>query len=204
MTFFSTLALAGAIFLLAITPGPGIFATLSRAMASGFKHAAMLTLGLVIGDIIFLMLAIFGLSAIAHIMGDLFICIKYLGGVYLIWLGFKLFREKPKPITIKGIKELSWTTNLFSGLFITLGNPKVILFYLSFLPTFVDLETLTKTDIITVTFIIFTVIGGVLLSYAYLATKAKKFFKNKKSETRINRIAGFVMMGTGGVLISKT
>lgn len=203
MTLLTILALAGAMFLLAITPGPGVFATVARALASGFKHSCMVVAGIVIGDLIFLMFAIFGLSAIAQVMGDFFIFIKYLGGAYLIYLGLKLFFTKPSTINLEGVKELSWKANFFSGLFITLGNPKVILFYLGFLPTFVNLQSLTLLDITLIAAVVSIVLGGVMIGYAYMAIKAKNLFKNEKSEHILNRIAGTVMMTTGGVLISK-
>jgi len=204
MSLLSIFALAGAMFLLAITPGPGVFATVARALSSGFKHAVMVVAGIVMGDLIFLMFAVFGLSAIAQAMGSFFIFVKYLGGAYLIWLGFKLFVNKPTAVNVKGIKELSWKTNFLSGLFITLGNPKVILFYLGFLPTFVNLQTLAIKDVLIIATVVSFVLGAVMLGYAYMATKAKNLFKDKKSEGLLNRIAGSVMMATGGVLIAKT
>ncbi len=122
MTFPSLLAFAGAILLLAITPGPGVFATVARALASGLSHASVLALGIVTGDLIFLLLAIYGLSAVAEFLGGFFSLIKYLGAAYLIWLGISLWRVKPEVVKVDAIK-VSWKTNFFSGLFTTLGNP---------------------------------------------------------------------------------
>lgn len=111
MTLYSMLAFAGAMFLLAITPGPGVFATISRALASGFNNAAFVVLGIVLGDIIFLLLAIFGLSAIASVLGDFFIIVKYLGGAYLLYLGYKILTSKVDETKVNGVYELSWKKN---------------------------------------------------------------------------------------------
>ncbi len=203
MTLLNIFAFSGAMFLLAITPGPGVFATISRALASGFSSASFVVLGIVLGDIIFLLLAIFGLSAIASILGDFFILVKYLGGIYLLFLGYKILTSKENETEIKGIQELSWKRNFLTGLLITLSNPKVILFYLGFLPTFVNLQTLNTFDIITISFIVAIILGGVMLAYAYSASSAKKLFKNKNTNKRMNLLAGSVMITAGGILIIK-
>lgn len=203
MTLLNIFAFSGAMFLLAITPGPGVFATISRALASGFSSASFVVLGIVLGDIMFLLLAIFGLSAIASILGDFFILVKYLGGIYLLFLGYKILTSKENETEIKGIQELSWKRNFLTGLLITLSNPKVILFYLGFLPTFVNLQTLNIFDIITISFIVAIILGGVMLAYAYSASSAKKLFKNKNTNKKMNLLAGSVMITAGGILIIK-
>lgn len=203
MSLISITAMASAIFLLAVTPGPGVFATMARAMASGFKHSAVVAAGIVTGDLIFLLFAVFGLSAIAENLFMIFLIIKYAGAGYLIFLGFRLWLEKPQDIEIKGVKESSFKSNFLTGLFITLGNPKVILFYLSFLPTFVDLKSLTSMDVIILALTISIVLGSTLLSYGYAASNAKKLFKSRKSQKKMNRSAGGVMMLTGSFLAAK-
>jgi len=203
MTIWSSFALVGAMFLLAISPGPGVFATISRAIASGFKNASILIVGLVIGDIIFLLLAIYCLTFIAQILGEFFILVKYIGGTYLIYLGYKIWISKASPREIVGDNELSWSTNFFSGLLITLGNPKVIIFYLGFLPAFIDLKLLTTFDIIIAITIVSITLASVLLSYAYMATKAKKLLKNRGSIEKLNKISAGVMVSAGSLLILK-
>ena len=203
MTLYSMLAFAGAMFLLAITPGPGVFATISRGLASGFNNAAFVVLGIVLGDIIFLLLAIFGLSAIATVLGDFFVIVKYLGGAYLLYLGYKILTSKDEETNVKGVEELSWKKNFSAGLLITLANPKVILFYLGFLPTFVNLQTLSAIDIVIISAIVTVVLGAVMLGYAYSASGAKKLFKSKAAKRKMNIAAGSVMVTAGGVLVAK-
>ena len=203
MSLLNVLAFSIAMFLLAITPGPGVFATISRALSSGFSNASFVVFGIVIGDIIFLLLAIFGLSTIASILGDFFILVKYLCGTYLLFLGYKILTSKEKETNLKGIHELSWKKNFLTGLIITLSNPKVILFYLGFLPTFINLQTLTTIDIFIILSIVSIVLGGVMLAYAYSASSAKDLFKSKSSKRKMNIAAGSVMISAGAVLIIK-
>ena len=204
MTLLNIFAFAGAMFLLAITPGPGVFATVSRALASGFANASFVVLGIVLGDLIFLLLAIFGLSTIASILGDFFIVVKYIGGIYLLFLGYKILTAKENETNLKGIYELSWKKNFISGLFITLSNPKVILFYLGFLPTFVNLQTLSTLDIGIISLIVTIVLGAVMLAYAYSASGARNLFKSKSSKRKMNIAAGSIMITAGSVLIIKS
>ena len=203
MTLLALFSFAIAMFLLAVSPGPGVFATVARALASGFSHAAVLVFGIVIGDLIFLLLAVYGLSAMAEILGSFFSFIKYCGGLYLIWLGITIWRSPPRATPVTGIQELSWKRNFLSGLAITLANPKVILFYLGFLPTFIDLTHLTQFDVLTISIVVVTVLGGVLLSYALAASKAGHILKNKKTLNAINRCAGTIMISAGCTILLK-
>jgi threonine/homoserine/homoserine lactone efflux protein len=201
----SLLALAAALFIFAATPGPGVFATLARALASGFRPACAVIVGIVIGDIIFLLLAIFGLSAIAGVLGELFLVIKIAGGAYLIWLGCQIWAAKPEIPEVGGYApQISWFRNLISGLAITLSNPKTILFYMGFLPTFMDLFRLSGRDIVIVTVIVATVVAGVLIGYAYTASRARALFHDPKAVRILNRSAGTIMAATGLILVGKS
>ncbi|MEA3353560.1 MAG: LysE family translocator [Campylobacterota bacterium] len=201
MDIYNALALFFAMIILAASPGPGLFAVVSRSLASGFSHASVVTMGLILGDIIYLLLAIYGLSEIATLMGELFIVIKYLGGAYLLYLGYKIWTAEVKEEKIHGIKESSWFANFLSGLLITLGNPKVIVFYLGFLPAFMNLQTLNNKDIFIAVFIVASTLGAVILSYAYLAARSRKFFKSKSSMEKLNKTSGVVMISAGSLLI---
>ena len=95
-----------------------------------------MTMGIVLGDYVFILLALFGLTALSEIMGTTFFIIKYLSAIYLIWLGIKLLKAKAKAsmIEIQNSVESSKSSNFIAGLLITLGNPKAILFYVGFFP----------------------------------------------------------------------
>lgn len=205
MTVISTLALAGAMLLLAITPGPGVFTTVARALASGLKHAFFVVLGIVTGDLIFLLLAIYGLATVAANLHGLFVIIKYVGAVYLICLGVKLWRAKPQGLQIQAATAgHSWHGNFLTGLCITLGNPKVILFYLGFLPAFVDLTSLSGLDVGVIAAVVSLVLGVTMLAYAYAASRARTLFQESNSQRWLNRSAGSAMIATGSVLAART
>jgi threonine/homoserine/homoserine lactone efflux protein len=203
MTLLSITGLAAAMFLLAITPGPGVFATVSKALASGFKDTIPVVVGIVLGDLIFLLFAIYGLSTVAEAFNALFVVIRYAGCGYLIWLGIKLWRSAPESVDAGRIKPQPHRHSLLGGLSITLGNPKVILFYLSFLPTFVRLDQLSSLDVVIAASVVSLVLGSVMLFYAYTASRTRELFKSTNVQKKMNRTAGTVMIGTGALLLSK-
>lgn len=205
MTTASILALALAMFLLALVPGPGVMATVARALASGMKPATAVIGGIVVGDLLFLWSAIYGLSHIADMLGAFFVIVKYLGGVYLIWLGVSMLtssgREAPQDSSVAPRKGRS---DFLSGLAITLGNPKVIVFYLSFLPAFMDLRALTGWDVLVITILVSAVLGGVLLMYAQAAVRARSLMSNDRFAKRMNQTAGGILVGSGSLLIANS
>jgi len=198
VTIYSAIGFSVAMLILAVSPGPGVFATVARALASGFRPALAVIGGIVLGDIIFLLFAAFGLSMVARVLGNLFFIVKICGGAYLVWLGIKIWLRDPEPVsgTPDDGTHSQWG-NFVSGLVITLSNPKVILFYCGFLPTFLDLSTLTVFDLAIVVAIITSVLVGVLGSYAYLASRARRMLTNKHLVRRLNRTAGSVMVAAG-------
>ena len=205
MSLYSAFGFAVAMLILAASPGPGVFATTARAMASGFRPALAVIWGIVLGDIIFLLFAAFGLSMVARALGNLFFIVKICGGAYLVWLGIKIWLQKPELVqSHQNSSTRSYWGNFFSGLIITLSNPKVILFYCGFLPTFLDLSALTIIDLALVVAIITAVLSGVLIAYAYLASRARKIFTNEKAVKRLNRAAGGVMVAAGVVIAVRS
>ena len=205
MTFYSTIGLSVAMLVLAASPGPGVFATVARALASGFRPALAVIIGIVLGDIIFLMFAVFGLSIIAQALGDLFFIVKICGGAYLIFLGIRIWMREPALVSNEeGNHNRPGWGNFVSGLVVTLSNPKVILFYCGFLPTFLDLSALTLSDLALVVGIITIVLACVLSTYALLASRARRMFTNKKAARRLNRAAGAVMVATGVAIATRS
>jgi len=122
MSVDSLFALFGAMIVLALVPGPAVFAIIARSFSSGKLQAFYMTIGIVLGDYIFIILALFGLTALAEVMGAAFFIIKYLSAAYLIWLGIKLLRTESNSINIETSKDSSLISNFLTGLLITLGD----------------------------------------------------------------------------------
>lgn len=204
MNAANLISLALAMLVLAASPGPGVFTTVARALASGFRSALMVILGIVLGDLIFLLFAMFGLSMIARNLGEFFIIVKVCGGVYLIWLGCKLWIKDPATRALEHDSQpCNWSGHFLSGLLVTLSNPKVILFYCGFLPTFLNLSTLRLLDGILVVIVVTGVLGSVLTTYAFLASHARHLFRKGGAVRWLNRATGGMMVATGVAIATR-
>ena len=203
MTIASIFSLFVALVILAAIPGPGVFTVVARSMASGFFHGLVTVVGIVFGDYIFILLSIYGLSALASTMGSFFVFLKYAGAVYLVWLGVKLFLTKHNSEEVRPVVELSFLSNFIAGLVTTLSNPKAILFYVSFFPAFVNVQSLNIFNIIQLLFVASVAVGSVMVGYAYTASKASQVFKSSKASKTLKITAGSIMVGSGVLIATK-
>lgn len=200
----SIAALFGSMIVLAFIPSVSVLVVSARSAAGGFTHGVFTTIGIVVGDIIFILLAIYGLSVVAELMGSRFSLVKYLGGAYLIWLGIKLWISKPGTGEVENNIEPSLLSSFLTGLFITLGDQKAILFYLGFFPAFLDLSSVSLADTSIIILIATLAVGGAKLVYAYMADRASLFLSSSSATKIINIVAGTVMVGVGVLLAVKT
>lgn len=193
MTFSSAVALFGVMLVLAAVPTTSVMIVVSRSTTSGFIHGFLAALGIVTGDIVFILIAILGLSYLADSFTDLFVIVKYLGGAYLLWVGLKLWRLGLIDVKVDETVETSLLTSFTSGLLFTLADQKAILFYLGFFPAFVDLSALTILDTCVILIITLFTVGGVKVAYAYTAAHAVLILSST-TRRRLNIIAGSLMI----------
>ncbi len=206
MSVEASLAFFAAMLLFAATPGPGILAAVAQALAAGVASALWLSAGLVLGDLLYLLFAVFGLSAIAGLLGELFAVVKLIGGGYLIWLGWRLWRApaaagcaSDAALTRPGDGWRAFAT----GFLVTISNPKVVIFYLGFLPTFIDLASLTASDVLILAAVLVVALWAVLLGYVLGAHRARRLLRDPRAGQRINRAAGAMLIGAGALLASR-
>jgi len=203
LSLASILALLGTLVVLAVIPSVSVLAVSARAAAFGFTHGMFTALGIVIADIIFILVAVYGLALIAGLMGEQFTLIKYIGGGYLIWLGISLWRTDSRARKSDTVKQSSLGSSFLTGFLITLGDQKAILFYLGFFPAFIDLSRMTPADTLIIITIAIVGVGGAKLVYAYLADRASLLFENTRAIHGINMLAGGVMIAVGMFLLAK-
>jgi threonine/homoserine/homoserine lactone efflux protein len=199
-----------AVFTLALmiavaTPGPGIFAIVSCALSRGFRDAVAMTCGMVIGDLIYFSLAVLGMAALAHSMGDFFLIVKLVGAAYLVWLGLKLWRAKVEvAVTDPALPSThGFGRNLVAGLTVMLSNPKAIAFYAGLLPAVVKLDQLSLGDTLVMGLIVIGVVGGIPTLYALAASRTRRFLGSSRRIKVMNRTAGTMMIGAGVAVASQ-
>lgn len=205
MPLDSLLTLAIAIFLFGASPGPGIFAVVARALASGFWPAMALSAGLAVGDLVWLTAAVSGLAVIAQAMGEFFIVLKIAGGLYLAWLGVKAWRSRPE-ITgdeAPAVRRGGMAATFMGGIAVTLSNPKAILFYLAVLPTILDLNTITASGLIAAASVVVVVLMIVCGAYAFAADRARRLLRSERAMRRLNRASGALLIGAGVAVATR-
>ena len=192
---------------LAALPSISVLTVVTRSLAGGFFHGVVATAGIVTGDAIFILLAVYGLSLIANALGPFFFAIKLMGGLYLIWLGVSLYRASARSLRAQkvefptAVEKSTWTASFLNGLLITLGDQKAAFFYGVFLPAFVDLEQLSIVDTGLILICATAALGSVKLTYAYIADRMSLLLCNARIQTAINTAASAVMVATGIYLI---
>lgn len=203
MTLAALLAYSGALFIAAAIPGPGITAIVARALGSGFRETFFMGLGLILGDMIYLTAVILGLAFIAQTFTTAFVAIKIAGALYLGYIAWKLWRTGLVPQEIKAGSSSSMAMSFLSGLLVTLGNPKTMLFYVALVPTLIDLAAIGPNEyglLLAATFIVLLV---VLIPYMALASRARLLLKRPAALRALNRIAAGVLASTAAYIATR-
>lgn len=191
---------------LAILPSASVILVVTRSATMGIKNGIAVAFGIVIGDLIFISLSVLGLFVVAEAMGSLFVIFKYLGGAYLLWFGYKLLSSgKKKVIKLdKDNERGNYLASFLSGLLLTLGDLKAIFFYLSLLPTFVNLSALNFADVSIILLITIVSVGGTKIAYALLADRVTRTAFFSKHDINGDKVSGTIMLGIGSFIIAKT
>lgn len=193
MDLLTLATFAGAYAISVAIPGPGIAAVVARALGGGFSAALPMVLGIMVGDLIYLVVAVFGLAAIATYFSAVFVVIRYAGAAYLLYLAYKFWTAKPESTQVGAGRRDSFGRTFLAGVSVTLGNPKAIVFYLALLPTVVPLDRMNALAFGELTAIVIVVLLAIGCAYAFLASKARDFFRSPKALGRLNKTAGAMM-----------
>ena len=194
MTVAGLLVFGMAYGLAVASPGPGIAALVARVLARGLRGAPAFIAGFVAGDLIWFAIAATGLAVLAQTFALLFTIVKYAGAAYLLYLAWKLWTAPVEAGEVAREVDSERPLRLFlSGLSLTLGNPKVIVFFLALLPTVVDLASLTAMGFVELAALIGTILTTILTGYAMMAAYARQLFTSPRAIRIVNRGTGAVV-----------
>ncbi|MET0278783.1 MAG: LysE family translocator [Pseudorhodoplanes sp.] len=196
------LSFAMVLLVAVISPGPAIAALVARIMARGTDGIVAFCAGLVLGDLIWLSCAMFGLAALAALFQPVFLIVKYVGAAYLLFLAWKLWRDSGAPVKAEPVRGHGF--QLFgAALLLSLGNPKIMLFYLALMPTLIDLTRLSVADMAELAGIVALVVSVVLAGYVMLAAHARRMFTSPRALRTVNRTAGVAMAGAAVAIVAR-
>ncbi|HVK92442.1 MAG TPA: LysE family translocator [Mycoplana sp.] len=203
MTLAALLTYCGALFIAAAIPGPGITAMVARALGTGFREAFFMGLGLILGDMIYLTAVILGLAFIAQTFTTAFLIIKIAGALYLGYIAWKLWTTGLVAQQVEARRSSGFAKSLLSGLLVTLGNPKVMLFYVALVPTLIDLSAIGLNEYGLLLGTTFVVLLVVLVPYMALASRARVLLKKPTALRTLNRLAAGILASTAAYIATR-
>lgn len=201
VSFIDLLFYAGALLVLFATPGPVWVALLARAMSGGFNAAWPLAVGVTVGDALWPLLAIYGLTWIVAQFSGFMTVMQWVAAATFVLMGILLIRHASRGISADSrlTKPGLWA-GFATGVAVVIGNPKAILFYMGVLPGFFDLTRVTALDIAAIIALSVAIpLGGNLLLAASI-DRARKLLTSPASLRRMNLTAGGLMIVVGVVI----
>jgi threonine/homoserine/homoserine lactone efflux protein len=195
MTLTSLFVFACALFVAAGSPGPSVAALVARVISKGARDVLPFLTAMWLGEAIWLTCAVAGLAAIAETFHYAFVAIKWLGVCYLLYLAWKMWFASPDSDG-EALPEAQSPTRLFlAGMTVTLGNPKIMMFYMALLPSIIDVRGVTIVGWAELVATMLFVLIFIDISWTLLAAKARRFLRSRRAIRAANRASAGTMAG---------
>ena len=195
MTLTSLFVFACALFVAAGSPGPSVAALVARVISKGARDVLPFLAAMWLGEAIWLTCAVAGLAAIAETFHYAFIAIKWLGVCYLLYLAWKMWFASPDSDG-EALPDAQSPLKLFlAGMTVTLGNPKIMMFYMALLPSIIDIQAVTMVGWAELVATMLMVLIVIDISWALLAARARSFLKSRRAVRMANRASAGTMAG---------
>ena len=203
MELGALLVFAGALLIAAGSPGPSIAALVARVIARGPGDVLPFLAAMWLGEAIWLTLAAFGLAALAQSFHLVFVAIKWAGVAYLLYLAWKMWTS-PATTDAAALPERRSALRLFlAGLSVTLGNPKIMMFYLALLPSIIDLAGITVVGWMELVATMFVVLMVIDLIWVMMAAKARVLLSTPRAMRFANRCSAALMTGAAASIAAR-
>lgn len=203
MAFSSLSAFALALIVVAGMPGPSVAALVARVLTSGFRDVLPFLAAMWIGEAVWLTCAVAGLAALAHTFALGFLVLKFLGVGYLLFLAWKMWFA-PAELQADSLPARRSPLRMFlAGLSVTLGNPKIMIFYMALLPTMVDLSRVGVLAWSELVLTMFAVLIAIDLAWALFATHARRLLTSRRMVRAANRSSALAMAGAAVTIAAR-
>ncbi|RJG43502.1 LysE family translocator [Mesorhizobium sp. DCY119] len=199
----SLLIFAGALLVAAGSPGPSIAALVARVISKGFRDVLPFLAAMWIGEAIWLSLAVFGLAVVAQSFHLAFVIVKWAGVAYLAYLAWKMWTA---PVAVRDgemPREDSPAKLFFAGMAVTLGNPKIMMFYLALLPTIIDLASVSVVGWVELTLTMGIVLVAIDIAWVIAAAQARRLLKSQRAMKIANRVSATTMAGAAAAIAAR-
>ena len=202
MSFETWLGFVAASALLLVIPGPTILLVVSYALGRGWKVAAPVATGVALGDLTAMTLSMLGVGALLASSATLFVALKWLGAAYLVYLGVKLWRSGAAPAAEARTERVAPGRMLAHAWLVTTLNPKSLVFFIAFLPQFLDPARpfWPQMAIFEATFV--TLAFANAFGYALLAARARRLASSPRALRIVNRAGGTALIAAGAAAVT--
>ena len=206
MELWSIVLFASVLAIALATPGPTVVLIVARVLAMGRAGHVGFCVGLVIGDIVWLAAAVFGLAALAQAAHGLLVVFKYAGCAYLLWLAYSLWTAPVRGVEIPQSASFERTAaaDFLAGLAVTLSNPKAMVFYLVLLPNLIDMNAIDALVFAELSAIVVCLFAGVLAAYIWAAARARRLFGTPRAMRRLQRGSAVALAGTAAAVATRS
>ncbi|MCQ4189649.1 LysE family translocator [Methylocystis suflitae] len=197
MTFSVWLAFAAASVVMGLIPGPGVAAIIGYALGSGRKTALASVAGMTVGNAIAMTLSLVGVGALLAASALAFSALKWIGAVYLVVLGLYTFFKANRATAELKIDAISPRTAFLGNVAVGVFHPKTIIFYVSFVPQFIDANGSypLQAAVLTVTFCL--IVAATDAGYALAASTARSLLFRSDVSVWTKRASGGVLVAAG-------
>jgi len=192
------LAFVGASAILLVLPGPTILTVISYSVAHGRRANIPLVAAVALGDSTALAMSLVGLGALLATSAFWFTAVKWAGGLYLLYLGIRLLRAGASPgLPVAPTTTGSWWRLFVNTYFVTALNPKGIVFFVAFLPQFINPQASVAPQLwlLAITFVALAVLNATL--YALFAASARRLLASSTAQRRFNVVGGSLLSLAG-------
>ena len=185
-------------------PGPAVIVTIKNSIKYGFKSSVAGILGNFIAMVLMATISALGLGAIIMASSTLFSAVKIIGGIYLIYLGFKAWKT---PLSLNDKQHLQSNRGFISvfneGWLVGISNPKAIAFFTALFPHFIDPTRPYVPQFLTLILTIEVISCFILVSYALLSSKTAHYLNKDDSLKIFPKLTGGALVGFGVALLYK-
>lgn len=196
MTFLSVGSLLLAMLVLSALPSVSVLLVTAQSATNGFRNGVSTTLGIVLGDIVYLLVALFGLTYVSTAFDAAPFLLKIAAGTYMLVMGIGLWRSSSQRNNVEAVARKTLLGSFAAGFFLTLSDQKVVLFYLGFLPAFINIADVNSYDAVILVATTVFAVGAVKMTIAYFATEVGTKL-GPRFALLLNRIASVVLVMIG-------
>jgi threonine/homoserine/homoserine lactone efflux protein len=200
MTVANLLVFALALVVAAGSPGPSIAALVARVLTHGLRDVLPFLAAMWLGEALWLTCAVAGLAMVARTLGVVFVAIKFIGVAYLLFLAWKMWFAPTQVSKDELPSSRSPWRRIGAGLAVTLGNPKIMVFYLALLPTMVNLNRVGTAAWIELIAVTLLVLMSVDFAWALLAVRARRLLTSRSAVKIANSTSATKMAGAAAVI----